>query len=74
MTRIMHQQLAVLIHKLHKRTMEGAVKWEESASDGFQASFPKYAVRINEQEGQRGLDYIIQIYDEEGRELEAFLM
>ena len=56
-----------LIHKLLERSKEGKVEWEATAVEGvYQAAFPHYSVKVYSEPSQEGMDYVLQIADEEG--------
>lgn len=67
-----YQKIANLILAVKEKTEEGAVPWV-AADEGFQASFPKYAIKINQDyDFERDeVDLIFQIINESGDLVES---
>lgn len=63
-----------LVERLHKRTLEGRLIWEEtSRDDTLQVSFPNHVVQISERASREdfvGPNYVIRVLGPEGDILE----
>ena len=71
-----YEKLARLVCKIYKRTIEGEINWEETATTGvYQTSFADYSILISLQPSQSGgeSDVEISIIDVFGNEVESFL-
>lgn len=75
-----HDKLAILVRKLHQRTIEGRLEWEVTATSGvYQTSFANYSINISKQQSQERYapedaeDVRLSILNDEGAELESFL-
>lgn len=73
----MNPKLAELVRRIHHRTQNGALVWEEGLSkDVFQVSFPKYTVQIarefrqEDNSGTEYIRYVIRILNEENAVIE----
>ncbi len=73
----MYPKLVKLITRLHKRTMRGAIHWEETSKPGkFQTAFPGYTINIftkPSKDNPDALDYYLQIYNDSGNLVEEVL-
>ena len=69
-------KLLTLLERLHRRTREGRVDWEETREEGvFQAHFGGLALTISSREDPEwpdSPDYVIRILNDEGRLVEEF--
>jgi len=63
-----YPKIAKLVHALLEKTESGNLKWDATErSNIFQASFPRYSIRLyTQQSGQNDFDYVIQIINEDG--------
>lgn len=65
---------AELVDRLYRHTVTGRIAWSETEEEGvFQTAFPTYAVRISHRPSQtdiEGVDYVISIFESEGRLIE----
>jgi hypothetical protein len=66
----MYEKLVSMIMKLHERTRDGNVNWEQTVDDGvFQASFPNYSVQASRRpsrESPRDFDFVLRIFNDHG--------
>ncbi len=66
-------KLSELVRRIHDRTMEGKISWEQTSDDEvLLAAFPNYTVQLMESptyaDGEYlGLDYVLAIHDEHGK-------
>lgn len=67
-----YPKIAKLIDVLVTQTENGSLQWAQTeASDMFQASFPRYSVRLyTQQAGPIDVDYVLQILNELGEIVE----
>lgn len=58
-----------LVEKLHLRTIDGDLKWEETEDDGiYQVAFPNFSVRVSGLQSRgETLDYWVTIYNADGK-------
>ncbi|MFD0738873.1 hypothetical protein ACFQZQ_06220 [Lysobacter koreensis] len=64
-----HEKIAKMLVVLRKKTEDGALTWAETEDKGiFQASFPKYAVRLFEAANpfENETDFVLQICNDNG--------
>jgi hypothetical protein len=67
----MADKLWQFVEKLAEKTINGGLQWERTPDDGmYQASFPKYTVRLFLRHRNEEPDYIVAILDEEGQIIE----
>ena len=68
----MSDKLSTLLVELAKRTRIGSFSWERTAAEGvYQASFPRYSVRISVRPTLVGSeDYVVTILNSEGTVIE----
>ena len=63
------EKLLLILKKIHKKTEDGDLNWEETAEEGsYQTAFVDYIVSISEQPGD---DYYLAILDQQGNLLES---
>ncbi|MCF3194139.1 hypothetical protein [Pseudomonas bubulae] len=67
-----YPKIAKLIDVLVTQTENGSLQWAQTeTSDMFQASFPRYSVRLyTQQAGPIEVDYVLQILNELGEIVE----
>jgi len=62
-------RLVTLVRRLHKRSLDGKLSWENTAKDGtYQCSFPNYVVQLHarpSREEPDSMDYILSILNNE---------
>lgn len=71
----MADKITLLLKRLHEKTLQGKVPWEQSADEGvFQASFKNYSIRISRQPSRHGNldeeDVVFQLFNEKGELIE----
>lgn len=62
-----------LIARLHQRTLDGDLAWEETAEEGvYQLAFPDYAMRFSRRwdRDESCFDYVLSIHNDEGTLIE----
>jgi len=69
-----YEKMAALVTRLANVTEQRTDLWERTSEDGvFQASFPTYAVRIDQRPGdsyQNESDIFVRIFDDDGTLIE----
>lgn len=67
--------LSLIIKKLHKKTINEGVLWEETETNNeFQVAFPQYSVRVSELYDSWGDShgaFEISIFNEKGNQIES---
>ena len=65
------EKLWDLVERLNDASADSKIDWQPTASDnGFQVSFPRYAVMITQGQAGDGDTYKLEILDETGRVIE----
>jgi hypothetical protein len=64
-----------LVKRLHQRTQEGRITWQESTSENtFLTAFPDHSIQISQQGPDYDLDYAVRIFDDEGHLVEEITL
>jgi hypothetical protein len=67
------ERIALLVTKLHQNTLSRKISWAPTVDDNaFEATFPRYTVRISEREGRTSIQYVISILNDLGVSVDSF--
>jgi len=66
---MVNERIVKLIERLHQRTMDGKITWEQTNIEGvFQIAFPEYSLKISKSESSHdySISIFLQIYNKDG--------
>jgi hypothetical protein len=66
-------KMAQLVRKLHENTQDKRITWASIPDhNAFEATFPRYTLRLSEDEIQDRTDYVVTIINDQGVAVDRF--